>query len=71
MVDGRVPDAPDDARLVLAIDGIVVGGSRFSTDSEGTGGQFSVLLPPGTLDEENDVRAALLVGDEVRELSLS
>jgi len=71
VVTGRVPDAPDDARLVLAVDGTIVGGSRLSTDSSGVDGRFVVLVPAGTFVEDHEVRAALLVGEEVLELEVS
>ena len=58
------------AKLVLAIDGIVVGGSELSTDSDGRSGRTAVLLPQGALDDENDIRAALLVDGEVLELGV-
>ncbi len=70
VVTGIVPDAPRDAKLVLAIDGVVVGGSELSTDSDGRAGRIAVLLPPGVLDAQNDVRAALVVDGEVRELQV-
>ena len=63
MVSGIVDDAPDDARLLLAVDGVVVGGSALSTDSSGQRGIFAVLLPAGALDGENDIRAALVDAD--------
>ena len=55
---------------MLAIDGVVVGGSELSTDSDGRAGRIAVLLPPGVLDAQNDVRAALVVDGEVRELQV-
>ena len=41
---------PSDAELVIAIDGVVVGGSKLSTDSDGSDGRIAVLLPQGVLD---------------------
>jgi Sulfatase len=70
VVTGIVSGAPSGAKLVLAIDGVVVGGSELSTDSSGRAGRIAVLLPPGALDEENDVRAALVVDGEVRALEV-
>lgn len=70
LVTGRVPGAPVDSEVVLAINGVVVGGSKLSTDSDGRDGHIAVLLPQGVLQRENDVRAALVVGGEVRELEV-
>ena len=70
VVTGIVSSAPHEAQLVLAIDGVVVGGSELSTDSDGRDGRIAVLLPQGVLHEENDVRAALVVDGEVRELDV-
>ena len=56
--------------MVIAIDGVVVGGSKLSTDSDGRDGRIAVLLPQGVLDEDNDVRAALIVDGQVRELEV-
>lgn len=55
---------------MIAINGVVVDGSKLATDSDGRDGHFAVLLPQGVLGRENDVRAALVVGGEVRELDV-
>lgn len=55
---------------MIAINGVVVDGSKQATDSDGRDGHFAVLLPQGVLGRENDVRAALVVGGEVRELDV-
>lgn len=68
---GRVRGVPRDAQLVIAVDGVVVGGSKLSTDSDGRDGRFSVLLPQGVLDGDNDIRAALVVDGEVHELEVA
>ena len=77
LVTGDVQDADrlgGDVRLVLAVDGVVVGGSELSTDSDGRSGRIAVLLPPGALDADNDIRAALVRdgpdGREVVELEV-
>jgi hypothetical protein len=70
VVTGRAPEAEDEARVLLAIDGVVVGGSLLSTDSDGGGGHLAVLIPQGSLDGENEIRAALVLDDEVRELEV-
>jgi hypothetical protein len=70
LVTGRVPGAPDDAEVLIAVDGVVVGGSKLSTDSEGRDGLIAVLLPQGVLDTDNELRAALVVDGELRELEL-
>jgi hypothetical protein len=44
---------------VLVIDGTIVTGSRISVDADGEL-RVMVLLPPGALDESNDIRAALI-----------
>lgn len=71
LVTGRVRGVPRDAQLVIAVDGVVVGGSKLSTDSDGRDGRFSVLLPQGVLDGDNDIRAALVVDGEVHELEVA
>jgi hypothetical protein len=63
LLSGIVDGAPDDARLVFAVDGVVVGGSELSTDSSGQRGIFAALVPEGTLDDDSDIRAALLSED--------
>jgi hypothetical protein len=64
LVTGDVNGPVDQgARLLLAIDGVIVGGSGLSTDSDGRDGRIAVLLPPGTLDAQNEVRAALIEPD--------
>ncbi len=70
LVTGIVPDAPDGARLLLAVDDVVVGGSELSTDADGRRGRIAVLLPQGSLDGDNDIRAALVVDGEVVELEV-
>jgi hypothetical protein len=70
LVTGRVRGAPDGARFVLALDGVIVGGSWFSTGSSGTDGQFAVLLPQADLGGSHEVRAALVVDGGVRELAV-
>ena len=60
----RTPGRPSDAEVVLAINGVVVGGSKLSTDSDGRDGRVAVLLPQGVLESENEVRAALVVDGE-------
>jgi hypothetical protein len=70
LVTGRVPGAPRNAEVVIAINGVVVGGSKLSTDSDGRDGRIAVLLPQGVLGAENDIRAALLFDGEVRELEV-
>ena len=70
LVTGRVPGAPSDAEVVIAINGVVVGGSKVSTDSDGRDGRIAVLLPQDVLERENEVRAALVVDGEVRELEV-
>jgi hypothetical protein len=70
LMSGRVPDAPPGARVVLALDGTVVGGSELSTDAAGTSGRFVVLIPQGALRDRNDVRAALVTPGAVTELTL-
>jgi hypothetical protein len=56
--------------VVIAINGVVVGGSKLSTDSVGRDGYISVLLPQGVLGRENDVRAALVVDGGLHELQV-
>jgi hypothetical protein len=70
LVTGRVAGAPSDAEVAIAIDGVVVGGSKLSTDADGRDGRFTALLPQGVLDAENEVRAALVVDGQVRELDV-
>ncbi len=70
MVTGRVPDAPPGARLILALNGVVIGGSELATSSAGIHGWFTVLLPQGILRPRNDVRVALVVDGAVEELRL-
>jgi hypothetical protein len=70
VVNGLVDDAPDDAIALLAIDGKVVSGSRLSTDSDGRNGHVIFLVPQGVLDDENEVRMALVLDGAVRELSV-
>jgi hypothetical protein len=49
----------------------VAGGSALSTDSDGHGGRFAVLLPQGALEGHNEIRAALLQHDgEVLEVEV-
>ena len=67
---GRVPGAPSDAEVVIAINGVVVGGSKVSTDADGRDGWIAVLLPQDVLERENEVRVALVVDGEVRELEV-
>ena len=69
LVTGRLPDAPSGARFVLALDGIVVGGSFLSTDSVGDD-RFAVLLPQAVIGEAHAVRAALVVDGEVLEVAV-
>jgi hypothetical protein len=69
LVTGRLPDAPSGARLVLALDGVVVGGSFLSTDSVGDD-RFAVLLPQAVIGDAHAVRAALVVNGEVREVAV-
>ena len=61
LVTGVVSGVPDGAVVVVTIDGVVQGGSRLSQDSEGNGGRFSVLLPQGALDEDNEIGMAVVV----------
>ena len=70
VVTGRIDGAPADAEVVLAVDGTVVAGSKLSVDSEGVEGYFTMLLPPGVLDAENDIRAAVVDDDVVVELDV-
>ncbi len=70
LVTGVVADAPGDAIVLVAVDGIVQGGSRLSQDSDGTGGRFAVLLPQGALDTENDVDVALVVDGRAEGLTV-
>ncbi len=70
VVTGRVPRAPAGAQLVLAVNGVVVGGSELEADSDGVEGLFRVLLPQGVLRAENDIRAALVTDDGILELQL-
>jgi hypothetical protein len=70
LVTGQVLDGPANATLLLAVDGVVVGGSKLSTDFDGSDGRIAVLLSQGVLERENDVRAALVVDGEVRELEV-
>jgi hypothetical protein len=76
MVTGDVSadDAGGGATLILAVDGVVIGGSELSTDSDGRAGRIAVLLPQGVLDADNEIRAALVRGDgdarEVLELEV-
>ena len=57
LVTGRVRDAPQSARLVIAVNGHVVAGSELSTDSNGEDGRILVLLPQGVLEDENEIHA--------------
>ena len=51
LVTGQVVDAPADATDGrVAINGVVVGGSKLSTDSDGRDGRIAVLLPQGVLE---------------------
>lgn len=71
LVTGAVSGGSDEQRLILAIDGVVVGGSALSTDSDGRGGRIAVLLPQGALEGHNEIRAALLQQDgEVLEVEV-
>jgi hypothetical protein len=70
LVSGRVPGAPSSARVVLAVDGEVVAGSELSVDSDGLDGRVLFLLPEGALAADNEIRAALLDGDQVIELNV-
>jgi hypothetical protein len=71
LVTGAVSGGSDEQRLILAIDGVVAGGSALSTDSDGHGGRFAVLLPQGALEGHNEIRAALLQHDgEVLEVEV-
>jgi hypothetical protein len=70
LVTGRVIAPPPGSRLVLAVNGTVVGGSELSTDAEGVAGRFVVLLPQGQLGDENEIRAALVRNDTVVELAV-
>ncbi len=69
-VDAPAVDGDDAAVVVLAVDGVVVTGSALSTTSSGDRGRVVMLLPRGAIDDDNDIRAALLVDDEVVELSV-
>jgi hypothetical protein len=71
LVTGRVAGAPAGAEVVLAIDGVIVGGSKLSTDSDGNDGRIAVLLPQGALHDANEVRVALVVDGEVLELEVT
>ena len=71
LVSGVVSGASDDERLLLAVDGVVVGGSRLSTTSAGNGGRIAVLLPQGAVEGRNEIRAVLLdEAGEVREVEV-
>ena len=70
VVTGRVPGAPSDAVVVLAVDGTFVAGSKLAVDSAGRDGRFAMLLPPGVLDAQNEIRAALDVDGELFELDV-
>ncbi len=70
LVTGFVRDVPDDARLVLALDDVIVGGSRFSTNADGGEGHFAVLLPQAVVGGEHTVRAAIVAGGEVLEIAM-
>ena len=71
LVAGVVSGASDDARLLLAVDGVVVGGSELSTDSNGQTGRVAVLLPQGALEGAGEIRAALFDGaGQVREVEV-
>jgi hypothetical protein len=70
VVTGRVRDAPPTAQVVIAVDGVVVAGSELSVDADGQDGRIFVLLPQGVLGPENEIRAALIDGDQVIELNV-
>ena len=70
MATGWIPDTSDDAVLLLAINGTVVGGSRLSTTPDGRHGRFAVLLPQGALQDSNEIRAGVLLDGVVRELTV-
>ena len=42
-------------------------GSKLAVDSDGVEGRFAMLLPAGTLEAENDIRAALVIDGVVVE----
>jgi hypothetical protein len=69
-VDADEVEGGGDAIVVLAVDGVVVTGSALSTTADGDGGRVMMLLPQGTLGEDNDLRAALLVDGQVVELTV-
>lgn len=70
VVQGRVLDAPDGAQLVMAVNGEVVAGSELSEDSSGRDGLFTLLLPQGVLQDENEIRVALVRNRRVEELEV-
>jgi hypothetical protein len=70
VVTGRASRAPAGSQLVLAVNGVVVGGSELEIDSDGVDGLFRVLLPQGVLRAENDIRAALVTADGIQELQV-
>ena len=61
----RVRRHPSDAEVVIAIDGVVVGGSELSTDSDGRTAASPCCSRRACSTSENEVRVALVVDGEV------
>jgi hypothetical protein len=71
LVTGVVSGVPDEAIVVVTVDGVVQGGSRVSRDSDGTGGRFAVLLRQGALDDENEIGIAVVVDGRPEAVTIS
>ncbi len=69
-IAGRVPDAPVDATVVVAVNGSIVGVSPMY-ERDGEDGSFVVLIPAQSLEPSNDIRVAVRTADGVvRELAV-
>jgi arylsulfatase A-like enzyme len=68
-VQGKVDGAPDDAVVVVEVNGKIVSASALY-ENDGSKGHFAALLPPGVLGAENRVRVGVQSGEELVERTI-